>query len=67
MLCVFPLRRENNEIIRIVVALISIDMVYNFSLPQRSPKHLLCYTSVLMSTMHLTVSVAFAFITPSRT
>ena len=67
MLCMFPLGRENNEIIRIIVAFVPIDMVYNFSLPQRTTKHLLCYTSVLMPTMHLTVSIAFAFITPSRT
>lgn len=67
MLCVFTLGRENNEIIRIIVAFIPIDVVYNFSLPQRSTKHLLCYTSMLMPTMHLTVSIAFTFITPGRT
>ena len=67
MLCMFPLRRKNDKIIRIIVALIPIDMVYNFSLPQRSTQHLLCYTSVLMPTMHFTVSIAFALITPSRT
>ncbi len=33
MLCMFPLGRENNEIIRIIVAFVPIDMVYNFSLP----------------------------------